>query len=414
LKVGKLKLLFIADGRSPIALNWVAHFAQAGHQVHWVSTYPCQIDLPLASLTIIPAAFGEIAGELGEQRRGRKSQVLRRIVPVKVRTALRQWLGPFTLPRAARRLRAVIASLQPDLIHAMRIPYEGMLVTWALPGRSGSRRPPVLISVWGNDFTLHARANPWMRRLTRLALQRADALHTDCQRDRRLAGEWGFASGKPAVVLPGNGGIRLELFHPAEYPVEGSPNGCPISAGCSISAFTIINPRGFRSYVCNAAFFHAIPSVLTRFPQARFICPSMAGEALAEGWVAELGIAGAVSLLPRQTSTQMADLFREAQVVVSPTTHDGTPNTLLEAMACGCFPVAGDIESLREWITPGINGLLTVPDDPRLLAGTIVQALENPVLRASAAAYNLRLVAERAEYEQGMRRAEKFYQELIL
>jgi hypothetical protein len=43
-----------------------------------------------------------------------------------------------------------------------------------------------------------------------------------------------------------------------------------------------------------------------------------------------------------------------------------------------------------------------------------VQALENPVLRASAAAYNLRLVAERAEYEQGMRRAEKFYQELIL
>ena len=140
----------------------------------------------------------------------------------------------------------------------------------------------------------------------------------------------------------------------------------------------------------------------------------MAGEALAEGWVAELGIAGAVSLLPRQTSTQMADLFREAQVVVSATTHDGTPNTLLEAMACGCFPVAGDIESLREWIIPGVNGLLTVPDDPGLLAGTIVQALENPVLRASAAAYNQSLVAERAEYEQGMRRAEKFYQELIL
>ena len=397
-----MRLLFIADGRSPIALNWAAYFVQAGHEVHWVSTYPCRIDLPLASLTIVPAAFGEIAGELGEPRQARKSRLLRRIVPVKVRTALRQWLGPLTLPRAARRLRTIVASLQPDLIHAMRIPYEGMLITQALPGRSeASRQPPVLISVWGNDFTLHARANPWMRRLTRRTLQRADALHTDCQRDQRLAGEWGFASGKPALVLPGNGGIHLELFHPAEYPVDEAQD------------FTIINPRGFRSYVCNEAFFRAIPTVLARFPQARFICPTMAGEAQAERWVAELGISASVSLLPRQTRPQLADLFRQAQVVVSPTTHDGTPNTLLEAMACGCFPVVGDIESLREWITPGVNGLLTTPDDPHALAGAIVQALENPALRASAAAYNQRLVAERAEYEQGMRRAEKFYQELV-
>jgi glycosyltransferase involved in cell wall biosynthesis len=397
-----MRLLFIADGRSPIALNWAAYFVQAGHEVHWVSTYPCRIDLPLASLTIVPAVFGEIAGELGEIRQARKSRLLRRIVPVKVRTALRQWFGPFTLPRAARRLRTIVASLQPDLIHAMRIPYEGMLITQALPGRSeASRQPPVLISVWGNDFTLHARANPWMRRLTRRTLQRADALHTDCQRDQRLAGEWGFASGKPALVLPGNGGIHLELFHPAEYPVDEAQD------------FTIINPRGFRSYVCNEAFFRAIPTVLARFPQARFICPTMAGEAQAERWVAELGISASVSLLPRQTRPQLADLFRQAQVVVSPTTHDGTPNTLLEAMACGSFPVVGDIESLREWITPGVNGLLTTPDDPHALAGAIVQALENPALRASAAAYNQRLVAERAEYEQGMRRAEKFYQELV-
>jgi hypothetical protein len=361
--------------------------------------------MPLASLTIIPAAFGEIAGGFGEQRQAQKSQLLRRLVPVKVRTTLRQWLGPLTLPPPARRLRGVIASLQPDLIHAMRIPYEGMLVTRALSGqldlKPDVKLPPLLISVWGNDFTLHARANPWMRRLTRRTLQRADALHTDCQRDQRLAGEWGFASGKPALVLPGNGGIRLELFHPAEHPGEGAQN------------LTIVNPRGIRSYVCNAAFFRAIPPVLARFPQARFICPSMAGETLAERWVEKLGIGGSVTLLPRQTLAQMADLFRQAQVVVSPTTHDGTPNTLLEAMACGCFPVAGDIESLREWITPGMNGLLTTPDDAHALAGAIVQALDNPVLRASAAAYNQRLVAERAEYGQGMKRAEDFYRQLI-
>ncbi len=75
-------------------------------------------------------------------------------------------------------------------------------------------------------------------------------------------------------------------------------------------------------------------------------------------WVQELGVAAQVELLPKQTRAQMADLFRRRAVVVSPTTHDGTPNTLLEAMACGCLPVVGDLESLREWITPGVNGLL--------------------------------------------------------
>ncbi len=62
---------------------------------------------------------------------------------------------------------------------------------------------------------------------------------------------------------------------------------------------------------------------------------------------------------------------------------------------------------------PGVNGLLTTPDDAHALAGAIVQALDNPVLRASAAAYNQRLVAERAEYGQGMKRAEDFYRQLI-
>jgi len=392
-----MRLLFIADGRSPIALNWVAYFARAGHEVHWVSTYPCQIDLPLASLTVIPTAFGEVAGELGEQRQGSKSRLLRRFLPVKARAALRQWLGPLTLPRAAQKLRTLMPGLRPDLIHAMRIPYEGMLVTQALKGRSDFKLPPLVVSVWGNDFTLHARANPWMGRLTRRTLQRAGGLHTDCQRDRRMAIEWGFASGKPALVVPGNGGIDLAIFHPGQEKQDG----------------LVINPRGFRSYVCNEAFFRAIPEVLERFPRAHFTCPSMAGETQAERWVAELGIGGSVSLLPRLTRAQMADLFRQAQVAVSPTTHDGTPNTLLEAMACGCFPVAGDIESLREWIVPGQNGLLAEAVDPHALAEAIAQALENSALRASAAAYNQRLVAERAEYGKAMRLAVKFYEELM-
>jgi len=100
-------------------------------------------------------------------------------------------------------------------------------------------------------------------------------------------------------------------------------------------------------------------------------------------------------------------------VAVSPSNHDGTPNTLLEAMACGAFPVAGDIESVREWIRDGENGLLCDPNDATTLAHTLVKALQAPLLRERAAVTNQRIILERAEYHGGMRRAEGFYHRVV-
>jgi glycosyltransferase involved in cell wall biosynthesis len=63
-------------------------------------------------------------------------------------------------------------------------------------------------------------------------------------------------------------------------------------------------------------------------------------------------------------------------MVVSPNIHDGTPNSLLEGIACGCFPIAGDLESIREWITHGKNGLLVDPNNAQSIADAILIALE--------------------------------------
>ena len=108
----------------------------------------------------------------------------------------------------------------------------------------------------------------------------------------------------------------------------------------------------------------------------------------------------------------MADVFRAAQVLVSPSTHDGTPNSLLEGMACGCFPVAGDLDSIREWITPNVNGLLVDAGDPSALAAAILRGLNEPALRKQAAAENASIIATRAEYTSNMARAAAFYEKL--
>ncbi|MFC1878949.1 glycosyltransferase family 4 protein [Chloroflexota bacterium] len=395
-----MRLLFVADGRSPIALNWIRHFIESGYEVHLASTFPCRPELDLASFHLAPVAF---SGLKSETKPGASATAKRQGIwgsaTVRLRTRVRQWLGPLTLPSAAARLRGIITSVQPDLVHAMRIPYEGMLAALATPSQ------PLLVSVWGNDFTLHAPTTPLMRRYTRLALAGASALHTDCRRDLKLARKWGFAQEKPGVVLPGAGGIQLDMFYPPQRQGDGAKE--------SARDLTVINPRGFRAYVHNQVFFQAAALVLASQPQARFVCPTMAGESQVLGWVQASGIEAQVDLLPRQSRQQMAELFRQSRVVVSPTSHDGTPNTLLEAMACGCLPVAGDIESLHEWITPGVNGLLVDPNDPKALAQAILAGLGDPILCQNAQTHNAQLIAERADYRVVMHRAEIFYQELV-
>ncbi|MEW5830155.1 MAG: glycosyltransferase family 4 protein [Chloroflexota bacterium] len=409
-----MRLLFVADGRSPTALNWIEYWIKRGDEVHLASTFTCSPALPLRGLDFVPVAFSgagpaPVADSVKNpstrstdfSRLGvsdRLKSVLQSAAFINLRAAVRHWLGPLTLPRSARRLADAIQRVRPDLVHALRVPYEGMLAAEAL--RQLDSDIPLLVSIWGNDFTLHAPSTPLMGIYTRRTMQTAAALHADCQRDIRLAQLWDFDPGKPSIVLPGNGGLDLTLFHP---PAERDPS----------AAAWVVNPRGFRAYVRNDTFFKAIPLVLERKPEARFACPAMEGEAEAEKWLAQPGIANSVMLLPKLSRPELAGLFRTAQVVVSPSTHDGTPNSLIEAMACGCFPVAGDLDSIREWITPGVNGLLVDPDDPSALAGAILSGLENAELREQAQRHNAALLAERAEYGNCMSRAAEFYQSTI-
>jgi glycosyltransferase involved in cell wall biosynthesis len=408
-----MKILYIADGHSPIAIHWISYFIQTGHEVHLASSFPCQPITGLASFTVIPIALSGVYGK-SEVGRGGWRQVLRQVMPVALRTKIRQFLAPLSFPRATNLLSEVIDRIQPDLIHAMRIPFEGMVATKAykrsIETGGYGKRPPLLISVWGNDLTLHARSTPVMAYHTRNTLQGCDALHTDCRRDLNIAIDMGFTPTKPSIILPGGGGVKLDVFHPTENQNEKVGNHIKADK----QPITIINPRGFRAYVRNDTFFHSIPLVLEKYPEVRFVCTAMRGEAQAQKWIKELGIDEKVELLPHQSQEEMADLFRRSQISLSITTHDGTPNTLLEAMACGCFPIAGDIESLREWITPGINGLLVDPDDPKALANAMLDVITQPDLCQRAREQNIRMVQEKVEYHKVMGAAEDFYMKLLL
>lgn len=401
-----MHILLVADGRSPITLRWLDSLRVLGYQISLISSFPCYPPECLTDFVYLPVAFSGWAGALpGNTAGGSKPShprgIKRRLVTTfrAALLAVRYRLGALNLP--VRRFRAQVERIQPDLVHALRIPFEGALAAATPPGI------PLAVSIWGNDLTLHAGQTRSMAHLTRAALARADGLHADALRDLNLATAWGFSAEKPSLVIPTNGGIDLHRMQNERQPLPAElesriPPNLPL----------VINPRGVRAYTCTAAFFQSIPLILERRPQVVFVCPGMAGEREAETWVQRLHLDRRVVLLPALPQGQLWSLFARSAVSVSVTTHDGTPNTLLEAMACGSFPVAGDLESLREWITPGVNGLLVEAHKPQAIAAAVITALDQYELRAQAAKFNLHLVEDRAEVAQVRPRLDAFYRQL--
>lgn len=398
-----VRVLFVADGRSPIARGWIEPLIERGHEIHLASTFPAEPLPGLKTFHNVSVGFSSLGLRSGDAVRPPGGAG-----GIGMRAFVKHWLGPLTILPAARNLQKVVQEIDVDLVHALRIPFEGMLASRL------NLAMPFVLSVWGNDFTLHAQTSPWMRWMTRSAVHRAGALHADCQRDIQLAIDWGLRKDAPTVVLPGGGGIDRELFRPGEpLDLPQRPAIRELLERIPHDAPVVINPRGFRAYVRNDTFFKSIDLVHEKHPEAHFLMPGMAGERRAEVWLSQLQRKSNAHALPKLDASEMAALYRRSWVMVSPSEHDGTPNTFLEAIASGCFPIVGNLESLREWIEPGQNGELIEASDAQQLAQAVAAAIEDPVRRARAQEINQALIDKRAARKIVTESVEAFYQLLL-
>lgn len=397
-----MHILLVADGRSPITRNWIQMLSGLDYKISLISTFPCQPVHGIVNQHTLPIAFSSMAGSQVAASGSRGQSFMRRIVshlrPMLLR--VRALAAPLTLSGYKKAYRKIISNLKPDLVHALRIPYEGMLAA-ATP-----ESIPLIISIWGNDLTFHAHTSPMMATHTRRAMRRADGLLADAQRDIHLAGKWGLQPGKPATVLPGSGGLNINEINRSlslkiNLPFQ-LPKGCPI----------VVNPRGFRpGSVHQDVFFRCLPKVLEEFPNALFVCTAMQGQPQARKWVEIYNLEDNVLLTPYLGQQALWQLFSRSLVYVSLSSHDGTPNTFLEAMACGTFPVVGNIESLREWLEDGKNGLLVDPTNADAAAVAIKRALRDKSLRQHGRQMNIHRLKERAEIKIVRKKARSFYEQ---
>lgn len=107
--------------------------------------------------------------------------------------------------------------------------------------------------------------------------------------------------------------------------------------------------------------------------------------------------AGSVEVHPWEDDpAALAAAYRAAHVVAFPSVHDGLPNALLEAMACGRPCVATAVGGAKDLLVDGTNGYLCTPRDVGSLAAALARAAGAvPGERARVGAAARRTVIER-------------------
>ena len=102
-------------------------------------------------------------------------------------------------------------------------------------------------------------------------------------------------------------------------------------------------------------------------------------------------------IMPRLPYKELLSLFAQSRLAISASDVDGSPIFLLEAMAMGVFPIHSDMESVREWIKDGQNGLLFPVDDIESLSKSIKKALADNQLVSRAKVINWRIARQRMD-----------------
>jgi glycosyltransferase involved in cell wall biosynthesis len=290
-------------------------------------------------------------------------------------------LNPFGLIRSVGLVRRLIREVRPDVILAYTVK---PVVAAALAGRSERVAKIVsLITGAGYAFTggrepkrLVSRAAASL--LYRAALKRSDVNILQTRDDERLFRDLRLVPRDRATHIVNGSGIDLEHF--ALVGLTRRPAFLMISR--------LLKDKGIREFAEAAKRLKAehpdVPIALVGF-----LDPSP--DSLTQAELDDLIRCG-IDFKGRLADVRPA--IADCSVYVLPSYREGTPRSVLEAMAMGRAIITTDAPGCRETVSDGVNGFLVPTRDANALHDAMVRFVNDPGLAASMGAES-RKIAER-------------------
>jgi len=222
---------------------------------------------------------------------------------------------------------------------------------------------PCVVKLHGSDINVIAKL-PGPRRLTAWALARAERVVAV---SRALAEEvvtLGVSRERVTVVM---NGVDGELFRLRDRAAARAELGLP--------------PGPLALYVGNLKADKGVLDLATAWSQVTRELPD-ASLAIVGGGPARPTLQAALppraTLVGPQPLAAIPTWMAACDVLVLPSHAEGTPNVVLEALACGRRVVGCAVGGIPDLITSATLGALVPPHQPQVLAAALTQALRTP------------------------------------
>lgn len=279
----------------------------------------------------------------------------------------RSGLNPLADGRLLLGLGRRIRALRPDRFFAYNVKpviYGGM---GAAALRVAHRT--ALVTGLGYPFLdqhkLHRRAlKVLVQRLYRTGLAGYHSVVFQNPDDRADAESLGLIPASARVFGTNGSGVDLARFEPAPPPIG------PVTF---LYVGRLVRYKGIFDFIDAARLLRE------RVPGARCQVvgwldphPASASAADVERWQRE----GTIEYLGE--TDDVRPFLRSASALVLPSYREGTPRSVLEAMATGRAVITTDVPGCRETVVPGENGLLVPVRDPAALAEAMATLAADP------------------------------------
>lgn len=275
--------------------------------------------------------------------------------------------------------------INPDVV----LPYTIKPVIYGLLAASLVKVPKrfALITGLGYAFTgddggLRSLIRSVVRRLYRRALLSADAVFFQNPDDEALFLELGITQASARTLVVNGSGVNTTQYNVASLPDK------PVF----LLIARLLGDKGVREYA------EAACRVKQQYPEAKFELvgwidenPDSINQAELDTWIN----GGVIDFKGKLSDIRPA--IAGCSVYVLPSYREGTPRTVLEAMAMGRAVITTDAPGCRETVELGKNGLLVAVKSVDELAAGMIKMIESPELVAQFGK-NSRYIAE-AKYD---------------
>ncbi len=270
-----------------------------------------------------------------------------------------------------------LSLINPDIVHCFEMKLSGLPI---LNVMKKHKKIKFIYSSWGSDMYFFKQLGVNKNQVNEF-FNRVNYFITDCKRDYQIGIENGFKSNFLGV-FPGNGGISINKNYINKTKnrnvllIKGYDDGVgkaiKIIEAIELVPFSILKKL-------EIVVFSADKSVKDKINKSVFL------EKIK------------IEIFERNKfldNHKLLKIMGNSMIYIGNSLSDGMPNSLLEAMAMGAFPIQSNPGNVtQEVITHEKNGLIiNDPIDVKTISNLILSAINNQDLRDKAMQYNLEFI----------------------